>query len=65
LKAFPQFTREYIRDGISYLNLLLLQLSVPPYRGIEDGKIEDGEKKGKAKTQKMKIEHANQIFEFL
>jgi hypothetical protein len=57
LQLFPQFTREYVRDGVSYANLLLLQLSRPPYRGVED-------KGGKRKVERVdKFKHANQLFE--
>ena len=32
MKMYPQLTREYIRDGISYVNLVMLQSVIPPYR---------------------------------
>jgi len=32
MKMYPQLTREYIRDGISYANLVMLQNVIPPYR---------------------------------
>ena len=40
MKMYPQLTREYIRDGISYANLVLLQSVIPPYRSkdIKGGK---------------------------
>jgi len=35
MKMYPQLTREYIRDGISYVNLVMLQNVIPPYRTKE------------------------------
>jgi hypothetical protein len=37
MKMYPQLTREYIRDGISYVNLVMLQNVIPPYRTAEKG----------------------------
>jgi hypothetical protein len=62
LKSFPQFTREYIRDGISYANLLLLQLSIPPYRSLE-GKHEKKKDKKKKTKGLSEFKHANELFE--
>ena len=62
LKSFPQFTRDYVRDGISYANLHLLQASIPPFRGLED----KGKKGGSGQTEKVdigKLKHANEVFE--
>lgn len=42
LKAFPQFTREYIRNEISMANLTALLSVMPPYRGSEDDKESSG-----------------------
>ena len=62
LKSFPQFTREYIRDGISYVNLCLLQLSIPPYRGLDEKGVKGkGEKEKKNRLDEFK--HANEVFE--
>lgn len=56
LKSFPQFTREYLRNGISYVNLVLLQASIPPYRGYEDEDKDKNKKRGhKKKTGRGKI----------
>lgn len=54
MKAFPQFTRDYIRKEISYINLIGLLKCIPPYRGLEN-KEENG--KTTAKGQKKKSEH--------
>ncbi len=64
LKAFPQFTRDFIRYQISYTNLLLLQSSIPPYRGIEDKKENNTATNTKNKKENKKVEHFNQIAEF-
>jgi hypothetical protein len=64
LKAFPQFTREYVRDGISYLNLTLLMASIPPYRGIEDEKGEKGRTGERMNGRTGKFKHANEVFEW-
>lgn len=32
MKMYPQLTRAYIRDGVSYANLVMLQNAIPPYR---------------------------------
>lgn len=42
MKAFPQFTREYIRTGISYINLIYLLKTIAPYR--KDGKEDKGKR---------------------
>jgi hypothetical protein len=68
MKSFPQFTRDYIRDGISYANLLLLQLSIPPYRGLDE---KGAGKKGKKGSKGPKgtgnglsgFRHVNELFE--
>ena len=53
MKMYPQLTREYIRDGISYNNLVMLQSVIPPYR--TDKKSPRPMKGGKA------IKHIDEI----
>ena len=51
MKMYPQLTREYIRDGISYVNLVMLQNVIPPYR-TKDTVGPKGTKMTKEKTIK-------------
>jgi hypothetical protein len=56
MKMYPQLSREYIRDGISYVNLVMLQNVIPPYRsGEKSGKIGKQGKSGKP------IKHIDEI----
>jgi len=51
MKAFPQFTRDFIRKRISYENLIYLISVIPPYRGLVDSEKDRKGKKGKKKKQ--------------
>ena len=53
MKMYPQLTREYIRDGISYVNLVMLQNVIPPYR-TKDSKDSKIQKFNDSKTSKGK-----------
>jgi hypothetical protein len=65
LKSFPQFTFDYILDGISYLNLTLLQASLPPYRGMDDERKAGSRKSCVKETKKrMNFKNANELFEW-
>jgi hypothetical protein len=68
LKAFPQMTPDYVRNGISYMNLILLQAAIPPYRSHEEGKKgRKGEEKNGKSDKKFNFKafkHANELFEW-
>lgn len=55
MKAFPNLSREYIRSGISYENLIMLLSVIPPYRGNEEGEAKSNSKKGKSNGKKSSI----------
>ena len=57
MKMYPQLTREYIRDGISYVNLVMLQNVIPPYRTKKAG--------GTAETKGTKGKPTRHIDEIL
>ena len=59
MKMYPQLTREYIRDGISYVNLVMLQHVIPPYRTSDNkGKLGKPGKQGKSGKP---IKHIDEI----
>jgi len=53
MKMYPQLTREYIRDGISYVNLVMLQNVIPPYRTKKTG--------GTVETKGKAVRHIDEI----
>ena len=55
MKMYPQLTRDYIRDGISYVNLAMLQHVIPPYRSGEKGE------KGKSGKGAKPFKHIDEI----
>ena len=65
LKAFPQFTRNYILHEISSINLIQLLNTIPPYRGIEDEEKDtkggNKPKKQEKKKEKKVIKHWEDI----
>jgi hypothetical protein len=60
MKMYPQLTREYIRDGISYVNLVMLQNVIPPYRK-SDGKTSSITEKERKHREKRKPRHIEEI----
>jgi len=38
MKAFPGYTRQQVRNEISYANIMLMLMSIPPYRSISSKK---------------------------
>ncbi|GEM_PF-5709984 len=68
MKAFPQFTRDYLMEEISYENLMYLLSVIPPYRGLEDNKgnksttgIPGTRDKNQKKHSHKQITHFNQF----
>jgi len=58
--TFPGWSREYVRKGISYVNLIHLLKSIVPYRSPE----EKGDKKAendKPKNTEKRITHFEQF----
>lgn len=53
MKAFPAYTREQVRNDISYANLMFLLMAIPPYRSYSENK--------KDKKQKKTLNHWSQI----
>lgn len=45
MKAFPAYTKEQVRNDISYANLMFMLMTIPPYRSYSDNKKGKRQKK--------------------
>jgi len=63
-KTFPGWTREFVRKGISYINLMYLLRTVAPYRGSEDKENRNTHNSGDLKKDKRKRVNPNSIRSF-
>lgn len=52
MKAFPAYTREQVRNEISYANLMFMLMAIPPYRSYTD---KHKLRKGKTELKERKI----------
>lgn len=56
LKTFPQFSRDFIRNELSYESLMYMISTIPPYRGIDSN-----EGNNKSPVRKKDYKNFNQF----
>lgn len=61
MKMYPQLSREYIRDGISYVNLAMLQNVIPPFRTDDKNKKKKGKQPNIPEKEMKEIVHIDQL----